>query len=171
MGLLDKNRGCWSFRAQLEDAATAAPEARTAAELCAAMPSLRVHLEACAGCREAMEVLLVARTALSAMPSSADLGGPWFASRVMAAIAERKAELARAADTWTFLPRLAARLTWASSIALLLASAWLYQRPASIPAQTPVKAVATDITGEPLVDSSTLPTSDDVLVSLAEKPR
>ncbi len=47
----------------------------------------------------------------------------------MAAIAARKAELSRAADTWTFLPKLAARLTWASAIALLLASGWLYQKP------------------------------------------
>jgi hypothetical protein len=171
MGLLSKNRECWSFRAQLEDAATAAPEAKTAAELLTVTPVLRVHFEACASCREAAEALLITRATLSAMPSTADLGGPWFASRVMAAIAESKAELARAADTWTFLPKLAARLTWASSIALLLASAWLYQKPASAPVQTTPKVVATDITGEPLVDSSTLPANDDVLVSLAEQTR
>jgi hypothetical protein len=171
MGLLGKNRDCWNFRAQLEDAATAAPEAQTPAELLAAVPVLRAHLESCADCREAAEALLATRAVFSAVPSSADLAGPWFASRVMAAIAERKAELARAADTWTFLPKLAARLTWASSIALLLASAWLYQRPSSAPAQTQAKVVATDITGEPVADSSTLPTNDDVLVSLAEKPR
>jgi hypothetical protein len=171
MGLLSKNRECWSFRAQLEGAATTAPDARTPAELFAAALALGVHFKACASCREATEALLITRAMLSAMPSSADLGGPWFASRVMAAIAESKAELARAADTWTFLPKLAARLTWASSIALLLASAWLYQKPASLTAQTQPKVVATDITGEPVVDSSTLPTNDDVLVSLAEQHR
>ena len=97
----------------------------------------------------------------------ATLAGPWFAPRAMAAIAARKAELTRAADTWTFLPKLAARLTWASAVALLLASTWLYQKPIS----TTAKPVLTDITGEPLVDTSTPPTNDDVLVSLAEKPR
>jgi len=85
----------------------------------------------------------------------------------MAAIAARKAELSRAADTWTFLPKLAARLTWASAIALLLASGWLYQKPAS----TSAKPVATDITGEPLADNAAPPYNDDVLASLAEKPR
>jgi bacterioferritin-associated ferredoxin len=173
MGLLSKNRECWSFRTQLEDAATAAPDAQTLAELSAAVPVLRSHLAACASCREAAEALLVTRAALSAMPSSADLGGPWFASRVMAAIAERKAELARVADTWTLLPKLAARLTWASSIALLLASAWLYHKPASVAVQTIPRAVATDITGEPLVVESATPprTDDEVLLSLAEKDR
>jgi hypothetical protein len=83
----------------------------------------------------------------------------------MAAIAARKADLARAADTWTFLPKLAARLTWASAVALLLASTWLYQKPAT----TSAKPVDTDITGEPVVDTATPANNDDVLVSLAEK--
>jgi hypothetical protein len=85
----------------------------------------------------------------------------------MAAIAARKAELSRAADTFTFLPRLAARLTWASAIALLLASTWLYQKPAS----TPAKPVLTDLTGEPVADNATPADNDEVLVSLAEKAR
>jgi hypothetical protein len=83
----------------------------------------------------------------------------------MAAIAARKADLARATDAWTFLPKLAARLTWASAVALLLASTWLYQKPAA----TPAKPVVTDITGEPVVDTATPANNDEVLVSLAEK--
>jgi hypothetical protein len=171
MGPLSKNRECWNFRAQLEDAAAAAPGAKTSAELLAALSSgLKSHAQVCAECRETAENVFTVRTALSPRSSSAELGGPWFASRVMAAIAARKAELARGADTWTFLPKLAAHLTWASSIALLLASAWLYQKPASVPVQTTPKAVAVDITGEPLVDNATTPSTDDeVLLSLAEK--
>jgi len=101
------------------------------------------------------------------LPSYATMAGPWFAPRVMAASAARKAELSRAADTWTFLPKLAARLTWASAIALLLASGWLYQKPAS----TAAKPVATDITGEPLADTATPSTNDELLVSLSERRR
>jgi len=169
MGLLNKHRAeCSTVLTQLESVANAA----TAQDLLAALSvNLRQHAQACSVCREAAENLLATRSMLSAVPSSASLGGPWFASRVMAAIAERKAELARVADTWTFLPKLAVHLTWASSLALLLASAWLYQKPISAPAQNTARVVATDITGEPVVDSSTLPTNDDVLVSLAEKPQ
>jgi hypothetical protein len=170
MGLLNKNHAeCRSVLAQLDDVAAGAA---TLPELLDALPGrLRQHAQACSNCRAAAENLLATRSMLSAVPSSADLGGPWFASRVMAAIAARKAELARVVDTWTLLPKLAVHLTWASSLALLLASAWLYQKPASVPPQTSARVVATDITGEPVVDSSTLPSNDDVLVSLAEKPQ
>jgi hypothetical protein len=158
---------CRHFQSQLEDAAGAAASA-TFSELLAAAPSaLKAHAATCADCRSAVENIVQARALLAELPSSAAMAGPWFAPRVMAAIAARKTELTRAADTWTFLPKLAARLTWASAVALLLASTWLYQKPVS----TSAKPVLTDITGEPLVDATTPPTNDDVLVSLAEKPR
>jgi len=171
MGLLNTNEeACREFRAQLEDAAASAPGLGTLPGLLAALPvSLSRHASSCASCRAAAEELTASRAKLAARPSSANLGGPWFPSRVMAAIAARKAELARAADTWTFLPKLAARLTWVSSIVLLLASAWLYQRPVSKP--VPSAHVAIDITGEPIPDTSAPAVNDDVLVSLAEKAR
>ncbi len=171
MGLVKRNRAqCREFRAQLEDAASASPSAKELAELLAAAPSvLREHAAACTECRAAAENIQEARALLAGLPSHADLGGPWFASQVMAAIEARKPEAKRAPDTWTFLPKLAARLTWASAIALLLASGWLYQKPANNPAAT--KSVMTDITGEPLVNNAAPATNDEVLVSLAEKPR
>ena len=70
-------------------------------------------------------------------------------------------------DTWTLLPKLAARLTWASAVALLLASGWLYQKPATNTAAT--KSMVTDITGEPVVYNATPANNDEVLVSLAER--
>jgi hypothetical protein len=166
---LNKRRAeCRQFQSQLEDAAGAAPNAKELSELLAAAPaSLKEHTIACANCRAAAENILAARALLAELPSYAATAGPWFAPRVMAAIAARKAELSRAADTWTFLPKLAARLTWASAIALLLASGWLYQKPVT----TSSRPVVTDITGEPLVDTVTPASNDDVLVSLSEKPR
>jgi hypothetical protein len=166
---LNKRRAeCRDFQSQLEDAAEAAPSAKEFSELLAVAPNeLKAHATTCADCRSAAENIIRARALLTERPSTATMAGPWFAPRVMAAIAARKAELTRAADIWTFLPKLAARLTWASAVALLLASTWLYQKPMSISA----KPVLTDITGEPLVDTTTPPTNDDVLVSLAEKPR
>ena len=166
---LNKRRAeCREFQSQLEDAAEAAPSAKEFSELFRDAPNaLKAHASTCADCRSAAENIIEARALLAGRPSTATLAGVWFAPRVMAAIAARKAELTRAADTWTFLPKLAARLTWASAVALLLASTWLYQKPIS----TAAKPVLTDITGEPLVDTTAPPTNDDVLVSLAEKPR
>lgn len=159
---------CRGFQMQLEDAAGAAPSVSELSGLLASAPIvLKEHVTVCADCRTAAENILAARALLAVLPSYATLAGPWFAPRVMAAIAASKAELGRAADTWTFLPKLAARLTWASAVVLLLASGWLYQKPVS----TSVKPVATDITGEPVAETATPATSDELLVSLSEKPR
>lgn len=159
---------CREFQSQLEDAASAAPDAKELPQLLAAAPvALKEHATSCADCSAAAENILAARALLAELPSYASAAGPWFAPRVMAAIAARKADLARAADTWTFLPKLASRLTWASAVALLLASTWLYQKPTT----TSAKPVATDITGEPVVDTATPANNDEVLVSLAEKAR
>lgn len=159
---------CRNFQSQLEDAAGAAPSAKELSELLAVAPTaLKAHAILCADCRAAAENILAARALLAELPSYATMAGPWFAPRVMAAIAARKAELSRAADTWTFLPKLAARLTWVSAVALLLASTWLYQKPVS----TSTKPVATDITGEPVVDNAMPANNDEVLVSLSERPR
>jgi len=163
-----RSRECREFQSQIEDAAGAAPNAKELSELFASASSaLKEHANACADCRAAAENIIEARALLAEVPSHAAMARPWFAPRVMAAIAARKAELSRAADTWTFLPKLAARLTWASAVALLLASTWLYQKPVS----TSARPVLTDITGEPVVDTVTPANNDEVLVSLAERPR
>lgn len=159
---------CREFQSELENVASAAPSAKELSELLISAPiALKEHAFACANCRDAAENILKVRTLMAELPSHAEMPGPWFAPRVMAAIAARKAELSRAADTWTFLPKLAARLTWASAVALLLASTWLYQRPVSNTTQP----MLTDITGEPVADTVTPATNDEVLLSLAEKPR
>jgi hypothetical protein len=150
---------------QLEDAASAAPDAKNLPELLAPLPeTAKEHAAACKDCRSAAETILAARALLREMPSNATLGGPWFAPRVMASISARRAELG---DALTIVPKLAARLTWASIVALLLASTWIYQRPVS-PPPTPV---LTDITGEPVADNVPPATNDEVLVSLAERTR
>lgn len=164
--------GCGDFQTQLEDAATRAPGIRELAELFAAAPAaVQEHSASCVACREYAKNIIEARTLLAVLPSNAGLPGPWFAPRVMAGILARRAELARIPDAWTLLPKLAARLTWASAIALLLASGWLYQRPAANNTQTSAKAAVTDITGEPLRDTSMPSNNDEVLVSLAERPQ
>lgn len=168
-----RHAGCSDVQTQLEAAANLAPSAKQLAELFGAAPAVvQEHTASCATCREYANGILQSRSVLGALPSNAGLAGPWFAPRVMAMIAARRAEFARVPDAWTLLPKLAARLTWASAVALLLASGWLYQRPAlNNNPQTSAKAAVTDITGEPLRDTSMPSNNDEVLVSLAERPQ
>ena len=158
---------CDEFQKRLEDAASAVPRVTEMADLLAAVPAeQRVHATVCKDCRDATAELLTARALLKDMPAHAGLAGPWFASRVMAAIAERESKLRRAESTWVAVPRLASRLTWVSAALLLAASTWLYERPLSHTS----KPAATEATQETLFDNSQPPASqDDVLVSLLEK--
>lgn len=163
---------CRECQTQLEAAASGAPSANDLSEwLSVGRASLKEHVSACADCRAYAEHILEARSVLAEFPSNAALPGPWFAPRVMGLIAARRAELARIPDTWMLLPKLAARLTWVSAIALLLASGWLYQRPPANTAATTARSAMTDITGEPFRDTSMPANNDEVLVSLAEQPR
>ena len=115
-------RKCSAVRDALENA-------REAPALSAAQ---RAHLAACAECQTAAEDILATRNILAELPRAAE-PGPWFAPRVMAAIAARESELRQTLEAWAAVPRLAARLTWLSALALLLASTWLYQLPKSTP--------------------------------------
>lgn len=120
------------------------------------------HSAKCADCAAAAEELLESRELLSALPRESAALLPWFAQRVMAAIAAREAELRQSFDAWSLVPKLALRLTWISAIALVLASTWFLQQRATIPLRP-----AADITGEP--QHAAPMTNDDVLVSLAEQ--
>jgi hypothetical protein len=77
----------------------------------------------------------------------------------MAAIAAKESELRQSLDAWDAVPRLAARLTWLSALALLVASTWLHQLPKPTPVSGNEGAV------ESLFDSpqSSAPQEDVVL--------
>jgi hypothetical protein len=158
-GLLRTNgAGCSGFRESLEG--------MTSAE--ALSPGMAEHAASCQECRAARDELFASRALLEALPRQAEKAGAWFAPRVMAAIAARESELLRSFEAWTVLPKLAARLTWVSALALLLTTTWLVGRPAS----TPSNPVVTDLTGEPVIESTPAPVNnDEVLVSLTEKAR
>jgi hypothetical protein len=99
----------------------------------AALPApLKQHLSACADCKAAADELLLGRALLRNMPPQLVEPGPWFASRVMAAITARESNQRRSQEAWTVVPKLAARLTWVSALAILLAGTWLYQSPNSV---------------------------------------
>jgi predicted anti-sigma-YlaC factor YlaD len=158
-GLVKKNRAeCSRFLEALEEAPSADALAGTLAE----------HAASCEECREASDTVFASGALLKVLPREEEKARPWFAPRVMAAIAAREAELMRAVDTWTLLPKMAARLTWVTAFALLLTTTWLVGRPAS----TPTRPVLTDLAGDPVVETAPAPVNnDDVLVSLTEKTR
>jgi hypothetical protein len=95
---------CRGFQTQLEDAAGAAPGVTELSELLGSAPvALKEHVTACADCRTAAENILAARALLAVLPSYSTMAGPWFAPRVMAAIAARRITQRRR-TTMTFLP-------------------------------------------------------------------
>jgi hypothetical protein len=118
------------------------------------------HLVVCLDCQAAMDDVLMARNLLQAIPSVTVTPAPWFAPRVMAAIAARESEVRQSLEAWAAVPRLAARLTLASAFVLLLASTWLYERRKPLPTAATNSAVV-----ESLFDSPSYGSSDDGLLA------
>jgi hypothetical protein len=152
----------------LRDALGEAPRAATLQELLDhATTQQRAHVATCDDCREALEELLAARLLLSGIPTQASVPRPWFAAKVMSAIAARENEFSRLATAWTLVPKLASRLAWVSAVAILAAGTWLYRKPApSSPGQ-----VVTEASVESIFETSPAPSQDDVLLSTVEKNR
>src|ERR1700730_9373631 len=145
---LKQQDACKRLRDVLEDA-TGAPV--LAAEQ-------KEHLAGCAECQAAADDMLMSRAIFRDVPASATLPGPWFAPRVMAAIAARESELRQSLEAWAAVPRFAARLTWISALALLLAGGWLYESPKV--AQTSVGQTAI----ESIFDSPQSQAPDELLL-------
>jgi hypothetical protein len=118
------------------------------------------HLAACTECQAFADDMLMSRTILRDVPVPAAAPGPWFAPRVMAAIAARESELRQSLEAWAAVPRFAARVTWISALALLLAGGWLYESPKF--AQTS----GNQTTAESIFDSPQSQAADDVLPSM-----
>ena len=147
---LRQHQACRRLRDLLEDA--------TVARVLSA--EQQDHLANCPECQAVADDMLMSRAIFSEVSVSAALPGPWFAPRVMAAIAARESQLRQSLEAWAAVPRFAARLTWISALALLLAGGWLYESPKV--AQT----VGNQTTPESLFDSSQSQAPDDVLPSM-----
>jgi hypothetical protein len=121
------------------------------------------HLAACQACQAVADDVSSSRVVLRDLRPVAAEPSPWFAPRVMAAIAARESEWRQSLETWAAIPKLAARLTWVSALALLVASTWLYQ----VPKSTQPPKSGSDTVAESLFDSpqSSAP-ADDVVVPL-----
>jgi hypothetical protein len=164
--LLEKsNEECRKLRDLLEESAAVLPEAVSVEELSKAWPAAqRNHIAACASCREAAQDLFSTQEIFKGVASPVEMARPWFAARVMAAIAARERELAEAASTWLAVPKLASRLAMASGALLLVASTWLYERPLPTPSQQ-ASALAAQ---ESLFEAAPAANQDDLLVNVQE---
>ena len=166
--LLNKSdEECRKLQDLLEEAAAARPEAVRIEELSQAWPAAqRAHVEACRSCQEAAQDLLASREIFKGVASSTETARPWFALRVMTAIAARERELSELASTWLAVPKFAARLALASGALLLVARTWLYERPTTAAAKQPAAAASQEY----LFEAPQPPMNqDDVLISLEEQ--
>ena len=167
--LLKKGReDCARFQDLLEGSADGRPQASQLEELMEGLPrSQREHVAHCGRCREAGEDHFAARKVFTGVDSRADAGGPWFAARVMRAIAARERELAISPSPWSVVPHFASRLAWVTAIVLLAGSSWLYEK--SFRASVPPPSGAA-INQEYIFEApQPPPNQDDVLISMAEK--
>jgi hypothetical protein len=149
-----KSKDCRSLRDILENA-----QLESASEVSELSAPQQKHLAACSECQQICDDILIARTMLRDLPRQSEVSAPWFAPRVMAAISAKESELRQSLEAWAAVPRFAARLTWVSALALLLASTWLYQSPAKT--QTATNGNQGSI--ESLFDSAQSGAPDDVL--------
>ena len=130
-------------------------------------PSSREHGGGCAECREAAEDMELTRSALRPLGEVSPEPGPWFAARVMAAIAGRESEMDLRDAVWVSIRKLAPRLVAVCALLLVLASTWTYQHRRIEFAGTP-QAGSSDTVLEP---GQVAPVNDDVLISATEGHR
>jgi hypothetical protein len=167
MSLLRRHESdCDRFQEWLEQSPPSQSALDTYENLLAGAPArLRAHADSCADCRDAAGDIAAIRNLLREAAAT-PVAGPWFAPRVMSAIAAQEAELSRGAAIWLAVPRFASRLSWVAAALLVFTCTWLYERPVPAPASQSAATFAT----EHLFDPPALPPNhDDVLVSLNEK--
>ena len=166
--LLTNDKECGKLRDLLDESATARPDAISVEQLSQDWSAAeRAHIATCENCLEAAKDLLATREIFKGVTSDAVTERPWFAARVMAAIAARERELTEAASTWLAVPKFASRLALASCALLLVASTWLYERPQPAANQQAANLAAQ----ESLFETSPPMNQDDVFVIGQENNR
>lgn len=166
--LLNKgNKECTRLLDLVEDSTGEQARARSVEELLVALPpAQRAHVAACQSCHEAARDIVETRKLLRGSAPQAEEPGPWFVTRVMAAIAAKEKELSEVTKTWLAVPRFASRLALASCAILLVASTWVFESRPSVPVKQPSAAVPSESLFEVPQPSAN---QDDVLTSVAER--
>lgn len=160
--MLKENEECKRFRDGLEEAVARHEHAISVEQLLVHLSDeQRKHITACVRCREAASDLVRVKALFQGAASFAAEERPWFATRVMAAIASRERELVGRVSAWTEFPRFASRLTWVAAILLLAGTTWFYEAVVRAPSYVPTGSQ------ESIFEVPQQTTPDDVLVSMA----
>jgi anti-sigma factor RsiW len=120
------------------------------------------HAGECEACRTALEGFAETRNALARMAVPA--AGPWFTSRVMAAITAKEREDAVQDGVWNGVRKLAPRLVAVSALLLVVGGSWALEQ-----SQRDVATADGRGSGDMVFDSSVVPTwYDDGLGTIYE---
>jgi hypothetical protein len=173
-----ENQLCEQYREALEDLRPEMDQVSAHVELSNSLPAeVLEHTRECDACEEAAETFWASRELLAGplglareWNSTASDAKPWFATRVMAKIAERETEGRRALMEWSgAVTKLASRLAWVSALLLLVGTTWFYG-PHGGQLNTPSVESKAEATQQYLFDSAAgQGTVDDALVSPPEK--
>jgi len=146
-------RACRIYEARLESALEGQQDAEVAA-----------HLEACASCRQALDLARQAQHWLTQTHEPAADPGPWFATRVMSRIREEQTKRVPS-SIWAPIESFASRLAIGVGMILILLCAYVYETPRRQPVET--TNGQTEVTGEfPQVPTHPAD-KDEVLASLS----
>lgn len=162
--LLKKNgQECGRIQDSLEEAAENS-NAGTIEQLIASLPAAaREHIVGCGVCRETALDLAATKEIFKGTASVAEEARPWFATRVMAAIAARERELAERMSAWREFSRFASRLALISAVLLVAGTTWFYEKGIRAPSN-PSNGAAQESIFEPPQQAN----QDDILISMAE---
>jgi hypothetical protein len=155
---------CEAFEDELERVAGELPPRVDANRLLAKVSAAALsHYTGCTKCRGALGYFVQSRQLFAGLEQSTPTAGPWFATKVLAAIEAHEKVLSVREGVWTAIPQYATRLTWVTAIALLAGTTWLFEKQRTPPSSGPTNE-------EFLFGSPTpQPSQDDVLVSMAER--
>jgi len=163
--LKKKNAECGRLRDSLEEAATKQAGAIRVAGLVECLsPAEREHVSSCASCREVAQDLVAAKELFQGAASFAEGARPWFAVRVMNAIAARERELSLRVSAWSEFPRFASRLAWITVVVLLAGSTWFYEKGM----RTPTDASKGAAPQESIFETTPQANQDDILLTMSE---
>lgn len=159
-----RKRTCEAFEDELERVGGELPNHADVKGLLAEVSAEgRGHYARCLTCREAAEYFVESRRILAGIEQNTPVAGPWFATKVLAAIEAEEKAVALREGLWIAVPKYATRLAWVTAIALLAGTTWLFEK--QITRQASGSANEEFLFGSPTQQ----PSQDDVLVSMAER--
>ncbi len=157
--LTPQKKGCRAAKSRTEELLNRWAGTGWAECLSAAEKELRLHLNACTGCRAVLEESLAVRQMLRQNLGAVEDPGTEFTNRVMRAAAAAAEGSAPASNPWLVLPALASRMALICAVALLLAGVWLHESHAFAPANRPVASGEMALESDGQADGEEVPAS------------